>query len=178
MDLQLQASWTTLSVLARRDAIMGLEDRMRSLEDEQGIEIPPIEYHCNGVYAREIHIPAGVALVGEIHLQAQINVVSKGVIRVFTEDGVKTITAPHTFISPAGTKRAGYVVEDTVWTVFHATTSEDGDEIRKEFIAPNYQELDKQLEVTYLLDSDSNSSNNRVNLTAATTSKKGTRTGA
>jgi hypothetical protein len=157
---------------------MGLEDRMRSLEDEQGIEIPPIEYHCNGVYAREIHIPAGVALVGEIHLQAQINVVSKGVIRVFTEGGVKTITAPHTFISPAGTKRAGYVVEDTVWTVFHATTSEDEDEIREEFIAPNYQELDKQLEVAYLLDSDSSHCDNRVNLTAATTSKKGTRTGA
>jgi len=65
---------------------------------------------------------------------------------VFTEEGVKTITAPCTFISPAGTKRAGYVLEDTVWTVFHATTSTDEAEIRKEFIAPDYNALDKQLE--------------------------------
>lgn len=146
MDLTLRDSWSKLAVHERRDAIMTLEERMRELEDEAGVDIPPVEYHCEGVYAREINIPAGTALVGEIHLKPQINVVSKGTIRVFTEEGVKLIQAPCTFISPAGTKRAGYAVTDTVWTVFHATESIDEETIRKEFIAPNYKTLDKQLE--------------------------------
>lgn len=173
MDLTLMHSWVALSVHERRDAIMALELKMLELEAERGIELPPIEYHCNGVYAREIHIPAGVSLVGEIHLQDQINVVSKGVIRVFTEEGVKTITAPHTFISPAGTKRAGYVVEDTVWTVFHATESTDETAIRKEFIAPNYTELDKQLEIANELGSNSSSGNLTSNRSAASKAESG-----
>ena len=148
MDLTLLGSWEQLTITDRRDAIMELEYSMKAVEDEQGIEIEPVEYHCNGVYAREIRIPKGTALVGEIHLQDQINVVSQGVIRVFTEEGVRTIEAPSTFISPAGTKRAGYVIEDTVWTVFHGTTKTSEEEIRKEFIAPDYHSLDKQLEHT------------------------------
>jgi len=146
MDMTLMGSWEQLTVTGRRDAILQLESEMKAHEDEQGVEIPPVEYICNGIYAREITIPKGVALVGEIHLQDQINVVSQGVIRVFTEEGAKTITAPSTFISPAGTKRAGYVLEDTVWTVFHATTSTDVEVIKKEFIAPDYKALDKHLE--------------------------------
>ena len=109
------------------------------------------------MYAREITIPEGVALVGEIHLKDQINVVSKGTIRVFTEDGEKIITAPCTFISPAGVKRAGYAVTETVWTVFHATELTNEDDIRKEFIAPDYITLDKQLGKQHELGGNSNS---------------------
>ena len=109
MDLTLLGSWEQLTITDRRDAIMELEYSMKALEGKQGIEIEPVEYHCNGVYAREIRIP---------------------------------------FISPAGTKRAGYVIEDTVWTVFHGTTKTSEEEIRKEFIAPDYHSLDKQLEHT------------------------------
>lgn len=146
MNMTLMGSWEQLTVTGRRDAILQLESEMKAHEDEQGVELEPIEYHCNGVYARELKIPKGVACIGGIHLHAHINVVSKGVIRVFTEEGVKTITAPSTFISPAGTKRAGYVLEDTVWTVFHATDSTNEGEIRKEFIAPDYHTLDNNLE--------------------------------
>ncbi len=144
--MTLMGSWEQLTVTGRREAILQLESEMKTHEDDQGVNIPPVEYMCNGIYAREITIPKGVALVGEIHLQDQINVVSKGMIRVFTEEGVKTITAPCTFVSPAGTKRAGYTLEETVWTVFHATNSTDVDVIRKEFIAPDYATLDKHLE--------------------------------
>jgi hypothetical protein len=52
MDLALTGSWSKLAVHERRDAIMTLEERMRELEDEAGIDIPPVEYHCEGVYAR------------------------------------------------------------------------------------------------------------------------------
>lgn len=147
MDLTLkETKWLSLSVKERRSKLLELQEVSLNLPSEFQAEITAKHYHCNGVYAREIVIPKGTTLVGEIHLQDQINVVSKGKIRVVTEEGVKEIEAPYTFISPAGTKRAGYVLEDTVWTVFHATESTDQQEIRKEFIAESYEHLDKQLE--------------------------------
>lgn len=148
MDLTLKEStWLSLSVKERRQKLCELEEICRQLPQETQVDIEPSHIHCEGVYAREILIAKDTVLVGEIHLKDQINVVSKGRIRVATEEGVKEIEAPCTFISPAGTKRAGYALEDTVWTVFHATESTDQQEIKKEFIAKDYKHLDKQLEV-------------------------------
>lgn len=148
MDFSLtNKEWGAVSTQFKRDLLESLEDACKSLPEENQVHIEPKHYYCNGVYAREITIPAGTTLVGEIHLEDQINVVSKGKIRVVTEEGSREITSPCTFISPAGTKRAGHAIEDTVWTVFHATTSTDQQEIRKEFIAEDYKQLDKRLEV-------------------------------
>lgn len=146
MDLALndkQDNWQMLSVKERRDKILELERVCKTMKQ---IDIQVSELFCNGVYAREILIPAGATVVGEIHLFDQINVVSKGKIKVVTDQGEKVIEAPATFISPAGVKRAGFALEDTVWTVFHATTHTNETDIRKECIAPNYEVLDKQLE--------------------------------
>lgn len=153
-DLILTDSWKQLTTNERRDKLLTLESVCAEMPQ---VNIPVMEYFCDGIYAREISAPAGATLVGEIHLKPQLNVVSKGKIRVATEDGIKTITAPATFISPAGVKRAGYVLEDVVWTTFHATTLTNESDIRKEIIAPNYETLDKVLGETN--DVDSNSSN-------------------
>lgn len=146
MDLTLIEKWDVMNVQERRDALMAFEHACKSHEPEHGVKIEPVIYSADGVYAREIFIPKGTALVGEIHLKAQINVVSKGKIRVATEEGVRTIEAPCTFVSPAGTKRAGFVLEDTVWTTFLPTDKVSDEEVYEEFIAPDYESLDKQLE--------------------------------
>lgn len=77
-------------------------------------------YFADGLYAREITIPAGALLTGKVHLFEHINVVSKGAIEVWTEDGMKTLRAPFTFVSRPGTKRVGRALDETVWTTFHA----------------------------------------------------------
>ncbi|QDP66075.1 MAG: hypothetical protein Unbinned4336contig1000_40 [Prokaryotic dsDNA virus sp.] len=146
MNLKLLDEWHTLTVPERRDKLVELGRVCKELEGDVGVDIEPKVYSADGVYAREIFIPKGTVLVGEIHLLAQINVVSKGKIRVATEEGVKTVEAPHTFVSPAGTKRAGYVLEDTVWTTFLPTDKTSDEDVYKEFIAPDYNTLDKQLE--------------------------------
>lgn len=131
----------------RRVLLQDLEKACKAIENENGVYIEPTHYHANGVYAREVYIPAGTALVGEIHKHDVINVVSKGVIQVATEsEGVRIIEAPLTFVSVAGTKRAGLVLEDTIWTTFHATTSTNQEEIKKEVIADSYDMLDTSLE--------------------------------
>src|SRR5882757_2449908 len=69
------------------------------------VEIETKHYFSKGVYAREITIPAGVILTGEIHKFTNLNILSKGTIQVLVGDTVQEIEAPFTIVSPAGTKR-------------------------------------------------------------------------
>ena len=139
-------SWGDLTPELRRDKLMEFERVCKSIVGDSKGGIEPVHYFCEGMYAREISIPADTALVGEIHKHSHLNVVSKGKIRVATDEGVRTIEAPATFVSPAGVKRAGYVIEDTVWTTFHITETTDPEEIWEECVAESYEAYNNQLE--------------------------------
>jgi hypothetical protein len=97
------------------------------------LEIKTTHYSAEGLYAREIFIPAGTLLTGKVHKCEHLNIVSKGKIVVWTEDGMKEVCAPFTMVSRPGTKRVGLAVEDTVWTTIHATDirfeAEPGEEV-------------------------------------------------
>ncbi len=101
-----------------------LENLIRQGEQ---VDLPPKHYFSDGIYAREITIPAGTVLTGKMHRTEHINVVSRGCITVWTEGGMKRISAPFTFVSKPGTKRAGYAHEETVWTTFHSNPDNERD---------------------------------------------------
>lgn len=82
--------------------------------------IEPVHHFADGIYAREITIPAGTVLTGKIHRTEHLNILSKGEITVWTEDGMKRIEAPFTMVSRPGTKRVGYAHTECVWTTIHA----------------------------------------------------------
>lgn len=90
-------------------------------------EIETHHHFSDGLYAREIRVKADTILVGKIHKTEHINVLSQGTIVVLTEDGLKELNAPCTFVSPAGTKRIGYTLSDVIWTTFHGGVPETTD---------------------------------------------------
>ena len=62
---------------------------------------------------------------------------------VVSEQGEYEIEAPHTFVSGAGIKKAGYVVEDTIWINVHPWNGEDDlKELETKLIAPSYDALE------------------------------------
>lgn len=115
-------------------------EQIRRLEREMlRMEQLPIETHHHfapGQYAREIVIPAGTLLTGKKHKTEHLNVVSKGEITVWTEDGMRRIKAPFTFVSKPGTKRVGLAHEETVWITIHATSETDLVKLEAELIEP------------------------------------------
>ena len=123
--------------LSLRDKVFAIEARMR--------QMPPVEltlrhFFSPGVYARELTIPAGVLLTGEIHKYQQLNILSKGTISVLLEDGIHKIEAPFTVVSPPGTKRIAYAHTDCVWTTILGTYETEVDKIHAHFIAKTEQE--------------------------------------
>ena len=81
----------------------------------------PINHLMPGVYIREMHLFAGLLVVGKRHAQQHFNIVSKGRATVTTEMGTQMIAGPCQFMGNAGTKRALWVHEDMVWTTIHRT---------------------------------------------------------
>ena len=85
-------------------------------------------------------------ITGKIHLTEHLNVLSQGKVSVSNQGESIILQAPHTFVSPVGTKRAIYAHEDSTWTTIHATDLTDPEEIEDEIIAESFEELDLMLE--------------------------------
>lgn len=113
-----------------------LEGRMHA--EFPAVEIEPVHYFADGLYAREITIPAGTLLTGKIHKTRHLNVVSAGEISVWTEgEPVRRIRAPFTFVAEPGTRRVGFAHEDTVWTTIHSTPETDLAALEAALIEPH-----------------------------------------
>lgn len=95
----------------------------------------------DGCYVREWNSPPFMLVVSKVHKVAHPYFVLRGEISVMTEDGVERIKAPHYGITPAGTKRVLYTHSETQWITVHVTDSTDVDEIEKEIICSDMNEL-------------------------------------
>lgn len=104
------------------------------------VECKVIHHFSKGVYARELHIPAGVILTGEIHKFENLNILSKGKIQVLVGGDIQEVEAPFTVASPPGTKRIARTLTDCVWTTIHGTDEKDLNIIEHTFIAKSEQE--------------------------------------
>lgn len=123
-----------------REKIVKLQDEMMTMD--QTLDQFPLTHHfAPGVYAREMFLPAGHTIVGKIHKHAHLNIVSKGSVILSTEEGSKELSAPCVFTSYAGTKRAVYIKEDTIWITIHVTDKTDLKEIETELIAVSFDDL-------------------------------------
>lgn len=126
--------------LDRRETIEALEAFM--LESGKTIELETRHHFAEGTYTRELHIPAGVVLTGKIHRHSCINVLAQGTI-VVTDGGIeREISAPYTFVSPAGAKKAGFALTDVVWINVHPWAGEpDLELIEQQVIVPEHGTL-------------------------------------
>lgn len=125
-----------------REQINRLEGVLKTLPQ---LEIPTNHYTVQGLYAREIFIPAGTLLTGKVHKAEHLNIVSQGEILVWTEGGMRRIKAPCVLPSYAGAKRVGLALADTVWVTIHATDKTDPAEIEADLIEDSTPALDEEV---------------------------------
>jgi hypothetical protein len=93
------------------------------------VEAPIRHLFADGLYAREMTICRGMVFVGRLHLQSQVNIISKGDISVLTAQGLIRMRAPFSYVGEAGAKRVGFAHDDTVWTTILGTRLTDPQEI-------------------------------------------------
>lgn len=120
-----------------RKNILDLEARMRDMEQ---LPIQLRHYFAEGLYIREITIPAGATAVGYIHKYEHVRFILKGDVTITTEHGSKRVKAPDTAITTPGTKAAVYAHEETVWTTVHATQETDIPTLEATLVTANYDD--------------------------------------
>lgn len=120
-----------------RQALMDAEHLIQSVEQ---LELTVIHHFSHGVYAREMHIPAGTALTGKIHKTEHLCIVSAGDIEVMDQNGYKRIKAPATFVSKPGIKRLGLAHKDTVFITIHPADTQDINELEAALVCNTFKE--------------------------------------
>jgi len=105
-------------------------------------ELPTRHIFAQGLYARELTIPAGMVAAGKVHCQEHLFLVLKGEISVLTEDGPIRVKAPYTLVTQPGTKRVVYAHEETVVTTVHATTQTDIKALESELVVSSFEEYE------------------------------------
>jgi hypothetical protein len=89
-------------------------------EADSLIDAPLVHKFTDGMYIREIFMPAGSLWTSKIHKTEHPYVVSYGKVAVSIDaDEWYEITAPYTGITTPGTRRVLFILEDCIWTTFH-----------------------------------------------------------
>ena len=65
---------------------------------------------------------------------------------ILTEDGVKTVKAPHNGVTPPGTKRVIFTHEDCVFITVHATDKKTPEEVEEDVIAKDFSDKEISLD--------------------------------
>jgi len=128
-----------------RENIISLHKLMDSMTHSK-IELKTEHMFSTGMYARILHIPKGTLLVGKIHKQECINIVSKGDISILTETGSARVSAGFHIVSPPGLQKVGYAHEDTIFTNVFLTDKTDLDLLEKELIFDSYENIPLSIE--------------------------------
>lgn len=115
-------------------------EQIRALEAEitnlPPVETPVTHHFADGIYGREMFIPAGTVLTGKIHRFSTLNVLIEGEITVTTPEGMRRLKAPAVFVSPPGGKKAGFAHTNVRWLNVHPTEETDLAAIEQQFIEP------------------------------------------
>jgi len=84
------------------------------------IDGPLVHKFTDGMYIREIFMPAGSLWTSKIHKTEHPYVVSygKAAVSIDAQEWYE-ITAPYTGITKPGTRRVLFIIEDCIWTTFH-----------------------------------------------------------
>lgn len=124
---------------SNREKILQYEELVKELPQ---VDIPVNHYIHGGMYAREITIPKGIILTGQIYKFDHFDIMISGDITVSTDDDEpRRLTGFNLFKGMSGKKRAGYAHEDTHWITFHPYDGESGEDIQKFITAENFDEL-------------------------------------
>ena len=129
-------------IIRENDQIMDNLEAAIIQHPEELIHGPLIHRFTDGMYIREIFMPAGSLWTSKIHKTEHPYVVSYGKASVSIDAKEwHEITAPYTGITKPGTRRILYILEDCIWTTFHRVEG-----MKSEFNDLNDEEIEKIVE--------------------------------
>ncbi len=137
-----------LELAERRQKILDFEAALNQVPGVlHGDPAAPLNHlFADGIYVRQIFLPAGTVATGAVHKRSHPSFILTGEVKVFTEQGgAEHYIAPKCLISPAGCKRVVVALQDTIWCTVHLNPEElrDPEALRKYNVAETYEEYEQ-----------------------------------
>lgn len=126
------------SVMRKREVIKRVAEEMKQMAQ---IDCPVTHRFTDGLYLREIFMPAGSVVIGKIHATRHFNIILSGECIVATVEGVQHIRGPYTFESEPGVQKCVINITNVRWQTTHVTAKTDLEEIEKDLIVADYDQL-------------------------------------
>lgn len=135
-----------LALQAIRDATPAeVRDKIERFElaclAQPQVQLDVKHYFANGLYVRELFIPAGTTGTGAVHLHEHVSMIVSGDITVMSEHGTQRIKGPMIRVMKPGTKHVALAHEDTIWITMHATDAKTVEEAEARLVVSNYDGL-------------------------------------
>ncbi len=125
-----------------RKVVSIVENKIRQLPDHKVGNAYPLKHSfAEGLYIRELAVPAGILTVTRCHKFAHPAFLLKGELSVLEERGIRNVKAPAYFITPKGTKRIIYHHTEVILVTVHATNKTDIQEIEKELVGEDFEPI-------------------------------------
>ena len=111
------------------------------------VDPEPTHYHTAELYGRRLVVPTGTVFTTKVHKSDHIAVCLRGHIVIFKEDGQRfEVKAPDVFITPKGTQRFIYVVDEVEWLTVHHCEEQDMARVEKALVCETMEEYNRLLE--------------------------------
>lgn len=134
-----------------REKIMSVEKQILATPGTFGEDpFPLVHTFTDGLYVRQVTVPATVLTTTKIHAVNHVFFIQKGTVSILTEDGIVTRTAPYQGITKAGTKRIIYHHNEVIFTTVHATDAINVEDVESEIFATDFNDLEDRLEARRL----------------------------
>lgn len=87
----------------------------------------------DGIYIREVTMPAGTLAIGHIQKFKQNNFLLRGKVAMIEDEGLNIIEGPMFFVGEPG-RKIGFVIEDVTWQNIWATDETDIEKLEAMFM--------------------------------------------
>jgi quercetin dioxygenase-like cupin family protein len=97
-----------------------------------------ITHHfSDGLYAKEIRVPEGTAILKNTHDFSHLSILAEGMVAVMIGDSVDIVRAPACIEIKSGVVHGVKAVTDCVWYCIHATDEKDPSKVDDVLIGGN-----------------------------------------
>lgn len=84
-----------------------------------------VHHFSDGLYAKEIRVQAGQAILKHTHDFSHLSILAKGKVAVLVGDEIQIVHAPACLEIKAGVTHGVKAIDDCVWYCIHATDETD-----------------------------------------------------
>lgn len=108
---------------------MNLSDIFDQNKGKFEADLGTVHHFSDGLYAKEMYIPAGYIAGTHAHEYSHLSILAKGRVIVATDEYNTEYTAPACIEIKAGVHHTIHALEDSAWFCVHATDETDVENI-------------------------------------------------